>query len=576
MDKGVPVSQAELRSVLQNGENKRTVLLAAALLVLAAVACYANSFGGVFIFDDEEHVINNPAYRQLWPLTDTMFNWRAYMHPLKGLSFALNYAISRHNTWSYHLFNLIVHVIAGLALFGFARRALCLKKLASIAPSAAATPLAFMIALLWVVHPLNTQAVTYIYQRSESMMGMFFLLAMYFFMRAIDEAEPAPGSPFWSTLAVLAAVCSVCSKQVGYAILPLALVFDRTFVAGSFGEALKRRGILYGGFALSWTVMFLLMITAPVTAEVGFDLGITPFGYLVSQAGVILHYLRLSIVPTPLCFDYGWHLASTARDIAPGMAVVVPLFALTAWALWKKHAAGFLGAWFFLILAPTSSIFPIRDLAFENRMYLPLVSVLSLLVVAAARFLPALAGLPGRLLFAGGIVIAAVLGVLTVDRNYDYHSGFAIWQDVIVKRPWHFRGYGNVGFEYYKAGDYARAIEYSKKAIAIKPDNFEGHNILGSSYFVLGRQNEAEKEFLSVLKLKPEAYDVMNNLGFLYHVQGRNAEALQLLLRAKTLMPGASNVRNNLAKVLAAMGDAAGAEKETKEYERLRPLDERR
>ena len=185
----------------------------------------------------------------------------------------------------------------------------------------------------------------------------------------------------------------------------------------------------------------------PEVSWAGFDLPTcTPWQYACSQPGVILHYLRLAVWPDTLCLDYWWPVAKTAGEILPGALVIGGLLAATVWALWRAPAWGFLGAWFFVILAPTSSIMPIVDLAFEHRMYLPLAAVAAAAVCGVfllSRRLP-----PRQVAWAGlalaGLALAA-LAYRTAQRNQDYENMTLMWNQVVALRPENGRALSNLG-----------------------------------------------------------------------------------------------------------------------------------
>ncbi len=152
------------------------------MLALAALAAYANSFRAPFLYDDEPSILDNPTIRLLWPLTGPLTppnegGPAVSGRPLVNLSLAVNYAISGTRPWSYHVFNLAFHIIGGLALFGLVRRTLAQPSVGARL-NALALPTAFAMALLWLVHPLQTESVTFVIQRTESWMGMFYLLTL--------------------------------------------------------------------------------------------------------------------------------------------------------------------------------------------------------------------------------------------------------------------------------------------------------------------------------------------------------------------------------------------------------------
>lgn len=173
----------------------------------------------------------------------TFPNWRVVVNtspggkislhsrPVVMLSFAANYAISGLRPWPFHLTNLVIHIFAGLLLFGIVRRTLRLESMARFAETA--TPLGLVVAIVWTLHPLQTQAVTYVVQRYESLMGMFYLGAMYAFIRAVDTPAQATG---WFTACVASCALAMGCKEVAVSCPLMILLYDRTFVSGSFAR----------------------------------------------------------------------------------------------------------------------------------------------------------------------------------------------------------------------------------------------------------------------------------------------------------------------------------------------------
>jgi len=353
----------------------RAVLIV--LLLAAATAAYYSSFTGVFVLDDHREIENNAHIRRLWPLGDVLVGNRA--RPVFIFTLAVNYALGGLNPVGYHAFNLTIHAFAAMVLFGLVRRTLIGPQVGTryLAP---APYLAFAVALLWVVHPLQTSSVTYVTQRGEVLMGFFYLVVLY----ALSCSAQARWPRLWQGIAIAACAAGMGTKQAMVTAPVAALLYDRVFLAPSFREALCRRPLLYAGLGSTWAVLAVVGAVALSHVSAGFGAtGVSPFEYAVSQPGVILHYLRLALWPHPLCFDYDWPVASTVGEVLPGLMMVGALLAATRFAWRRQPALGYLGAFFFLVLGVTSSVIPISDLAFEHRMYLPLAPVLVLLLLGA-------------------------------------------------------------------------------------------------------------------------------------------------------------------------------------------------
>jgi tetratricopeptide (TPR) repeat protein len=585
--------------------------LAVAAILLAGLAAYSNTFRCPFIFDDKIFV-NQPAAQHLWPIRPLLKAPR----PVAQFTLALSHSLGGE-VWGYHAFNLAVHLLAALTLFGVVRRTLTLPALSRAGgPSPAAdfsrdsTALAFCIALLWALHPLQTESVTYIIQRMESLMGLFYLLTLYCFIRAVSHQDThSPGtatdSPFsgvlvsgwrkkWYAAAVLACALGMGSKEVMGTAPVAVLLYDRTFIAGSFGEALRRRWRFYIALAATWLILTRQIIEAlaPQGKSAGFGVaGVTPFEYARSEPGVILHYLRLAFQPSGLCLDYGWPVARTAGDILPGAFVVGGLLAVTVLALVRQRAWGFIGAWFFLALAPTSSILPIRDLEFDHRMYLPLAAVVAAVVLTAYKVTHM--RLRRGMALALALTPAAALGCLTFQRNQDYRTEVSIWQDTVNKRQDNASAWNNLGAAYFRAGRYDksawcfdRSIELDRnyadpysnrgniylheglcelairdydRAIALKPDFALAYYNRGKARAATGHAAEAVADYDKAISLDPDYADTYYSRGDAYARLGRYDEAIADFDRVIELKPDYATAYNDRANACACLGrfDAA-------------------
>jgi tetratricopeptide (TPR) repeat protein len=616
---------AAARSSLAN--SWRPTVLAAGLIILATVAAYHNSLIGVFAYDDLVAIVENPTIRQLLPIAPVLsppHNGETVSgRPLLNLTLAINYAISGLNVWSYHVTNLAIHVAAALLLFGILRRTFLMPALRDRFGKAA-TPLALAAALIWTVHPLHTESVTYIMQRAESLAGCFYLLTLYGVIRGAapgtvpifarakmglspsasvkasskgtvpffaeygpEQSGSAAGEkgdcpPFWYAAAVLACLLGTACKEILVTAPLMVLLYDRTFLVGSFAEALRRRWGLYMGLAATWGLSAYLVLSTGLIgrqAEMGAP---DAWSYARSQPGVILHYLRLSFWPRPLCFGYAWPVANTFWEIFPGAMVVCLLLAATLWGMARRQAWSFLGAWFLLILAPTSSILPLGQLAFEHRMYLSLAAV-AVLSVAGGYALwdrslprPAVSSFSATVVrwaapTALGAAALLALGYATVARNRDYRSLLAIYQDTVDKRPQNPVARNNLGFALVELEKTVEAIPQYREALRLNADYAEAHNNLGTALAKLGKPEEAIEHFRWALRLKPDFASAHGNLASALDVLGKADEALAHYHEALRLKPDYPHAHYNLGLTLANLGRTDEAIEHYQQALRLKP-----
>ncbi len=568
---------------------------------VAAFAAYSNTFHAPFTFDDLSSVTDNPSILHLWPPWKALsppggWGFTVSGRPVLNYSLAINYAVSGFDVWSYHALNLVIHFLAGLTLFGVVRRTFTRPVLAGHFGERA-WPLALVIAVLWALHPLQTEAVTYMIQRAESLMGLFFLLTVYAFIRSIDSPRPR----LWMSAAVAACLLGVGTKEIAALAPVLVFLYDRTFVSGSFREAWRRHRWRHVALHATWLPLAWLL------AGTGGDRGGTFHfadgsmwvGHGLTQFEAVTRYIWLTFWPHPQVFDYGL-IPPPPLGVAVMWAIpVLSLVAATAVALRRWPVAGFLGAWFFLILAPTSALPAVLQIIVEHRMYLPLAALLALVVGAAGSWLGP------RAATVGGALLAIAAGVLTFQRNKVYESHQALWEDTLAKRPDNARAHNNLGLAYYnlgrvadsiphylesrrldpsmanthynlglalmKAGRGAEAVEPFEEAVRILPYYFNAHLNLGIILMQLGREQEARAHFAEAGRYDPAPAEVYFRLGVSLADLGRWAEAADSYARAVEIDPGQAEAQGNWGVALFHLNSSAAAIEHFNAALRLKP-----
>lgn len=511
------------------------------LIVLAGVLAYANSLSAPFIFDDIDAIRENPTIRALgsaWapPHEGSGVDSR----PVVNLSLALNYAVGGLEVRGYHTANLAIHLLAGLALFGVVRRTLALTG------ESAATSLALVAALLWTLHPLQTESVTAVIQRTESLMGLFYLSTLYGFIRAVAD----PGGRGWQVFSVVACLLGMGTKEVMVSAPLLVLLYDRTFVAGTFRSAWQQRRGYYAALAATWLLLGWLVASSGGArgGAAGTASGLTPWTYALTQCEAIGLYLKLTLWPDPLVLDYGTTVVTDPRQVLPQALLVLALVAGTVTALRRRPAWGFLGAWFLAILAPSSSFLPlVTQTIAEHRMYLPLAAVVVAGVLAAHRWL-------GRAAVLAGLVLAVGFGSLTVLRNQDYRTAISIWEANVRNAPANARGHSNLGLALGAAGRTDEAMVELREAIRLQADLPFAHYNLGLILSRLNRDAEALPLFEEELRLQPAYAPAWCDLGLSLYQLGRREEAVAAYEKALRLQPGFPEALERMGVALASLG----------------------
>lgn len=566
-------------------------------LIAAGITVYANGLGAPFILDDEDTIVRNPFIGAVWPLHEAMrapAQSSAAGRPLISLSFAISRALSGNlSPYGFRIWNLAVLIATALLLAGIVARTIRRTAIDELH----AERLALAAALLWLLHPLNSEVVGYVTQRTESMMGMFYLLTIYAAMRAIDT--PATGRR-WTTIAIVACAAGMACKESMVTAPLMVLLYDRVFGAGSIAAALKQRRWLYAGLAATWVLLLLLNVSAPRSGSAGFATATPVATYLMNQGVMIVTYLKLAIFPYPLIIDYGRTAPIALENALPYLLAVSLLAIAVAWTWTRHRVAAFLGTAFFVTLAPTSSVVPIAtEVGAERRMFLPLMALMILLVLSLRRWAP-------RYAIAIAIALSIAFGALTFARNFDYYDHVALWQSVVDHHP-HGRAHYNLaialkaagrddeaiahydaalpgepsayyalGFEASQAGRYADALINLQEFLRLRPVDVAAPKawlLRGEALVRLGRLEEADAAFRSALQLAPGFADALGQLADVQFNREQYAGAIETYREYLALLPNSVNARHSLGLALALSGRETEAVAEFAAAVALRPGD---
>lgn len=527
---------------------QKTALCAAVVVVLACAA-YSNSFRVPFIFDDKTSIQDNPSIRQLWPLWPVLFprvSSTVVGRPLLNLSLALNYAWGGTDVWGYHASNLGVHILAGMLLFGVVRRTLCLPTMPAYVQRDAGG-LALAVALIWTIHPLQTESVTYVVQRAESLQGLFYFGMLYCLIRG---ATVTRGNWRWYAGALCATALGMATKETMFTGPIMALAYDRVFLSRSLAEMFRKRGGLYLGLAATWGLLAALMLeSGGRLGTAGFGRGMRSWDYAMTQFGAIAGYLRLSFWPHPLIFDYGMKVARSPDEIIPPALLIAALLTGTVVALWRWPWFGFLGFWVFLILAPTSSIVPlVTQTIAEHRMYLPLAGIVALAVMLAYLSLRRISGLIARdgpsadklqRLLCGATLagVAILFVVMSFQRNHDYRTETALWESQIARGSANGRVYYSLGSLYLRDNDPTRAIAAFDKSLELEPRSFIALFNRGGAHAQLEQYEEAVSDFDQALRLNRDSLHAYCSRGEAHEKLQHYAESYRDYSQAVNLDP---------------------------------------
>ncbi|CAN5579498.1 hypothetical protein BH10PLA1_BH10PLA1_22400 [soil metagenome] len=518
-------------------------LIAPVLIVLAVVYAYSNAYKGLFFFDDQLAIVANPSIRTLWPIWTPMVagnDGSTAGRPLVGLSFAINYAIDGLNPRGYHVGNVGLHAMSALVLWDILRR--LLRRL----NHPAAAEIALATALIWATHPLLTDAVTYIVNRTEVLMALFVLLTIDMFLRALESAHPRR----WLALSIACNIAAAMSKEVGVMAGPIVLMIDALVISCSWTASWRLRWGYYAALLSVWILPPLLLASISIASHTGNSDRVSAWQYLMMQSQIIPMYLRLSFWPHPLVICYvDWPVPTSIVQVLPQMLCVAGLVLLTAYFAIRRRAVALFGIWFFLILAPSSSFIPIAsEPAGERRMYLPLAAIVLATILLVNRFLQRVSSSAMMRAVMLAIVVFG-LGQLTLYRNEDYTSDLAMWADTVHWRPGNPRAQNYLAAALMDRGDFAGALECVDRALNVAPGFLAAVERRGLIMCNLGRWDEAMQIFNKAVLMNPKDPVPQAYVALVLMNQGHADQANAIWDEILRQHPGDVTVKEMIAKV---------------------------
>jgi tetratricopeptide (TPR) repeat protein len=520
------------------------VWVALGLSLLFSFIAYGPALNGEFLFDDS--YLPFLALDQRAPLQA----WLG-VRPLLMFSYWLNYQAAGLEPFAYHATNVVLHAFGALLIWLIARR---LLRASGEQDQKRTDLLAGFAGALFLLHPVQTEAVAYVAGRSEALSVLLFLAAFAVFLYRPDQ-DIRFGHAF-AVLALFGAACTV--KEHTITLLPLLLLADFYFktpfrLSGIIGNyRLYLPAVLLGALA----VTAVLKLLAGSDSSIGFRIKeFTWYEYFFTQLQVIWTYLRLYILPVDLNGDYMYPVSRSILE--PGTllgGIGLAVLAILAWMYRRKYPLASFGFFaFLLLLSPTSSFMPIKDLAAERRLYLPFLGLL----LITLEFLRRWRASPS--LLAGALVLTALAaGALTYSRSQVWSHPLAFWSDVVEKSPNNARAHFQLGFAQWQAGQCSSAAaSYAKVASLQAPDD----RLLvdwGLALDCLNRPDEAAEKLRQAAALRPGGLPYAQ-IGMIYGKRGRNAEALAALEQAEKLDPGFDMTYVYRGNIYLNQGDAAAA-----------------
>ena len=553
------------------------------LLGLGAVV-YSNTFWCSFHFDDKSSIIDNAGIRDIHHLQDI---WNCLPRRfLLYLSLALNYHCHQLDVFGYHLFNLTVHLLTAVLVWWLVLLTLSTPALKGDKISLHANTIALLAGLVFVSHPVQTEAVTYIVQRAASMAALFYILTLCLYVKSryLQENQLTPGLwKYYYAGSLIAAVMAMFCKETAITLPLMILFYEYSFL--KIGKTLNWKYLtpfLLMLFIIPLTMLFTESAKIQPAQDAGAqnDPGILPWHYLLTQWRVMVTYVRLSFLPLNQNLDYDYPIS---RSLFEGPALMSFLF-LTIVLFWarrlfsKYRLVSFSIFWFFLTLLPESSFLPIKDVIFEHRLYLPLAGY-AMFLVSGAYYLLGKNNMRAMVIML--TMIVACNSVLTFERNKVWKDEITLWDDAVRKSPHKARPHNNRGLIYnglgqpgkalsdyneaieinpryaaaylnrgvvrYQQGDLNGALSDFSKAIQLNPGYAGGYGNRGHIYDQQGDLNRALSDFNKALEIDPETAWFYTKRGIIDYKQGRPAQALSDFSKALQINPDDADARNNRA-----------------------------
>jgi tetratricopeptide (TPR) repeat protein len=526
-------------------------------LALLVILIYANTIGSPFIFDSRNNIESNPHIRiskiTLNDLTEAAFKSPAKQRPLSNISFALNYYLHGYNTVGFHVVNILIHISTGFLLYLFVKTTFGTPALRSRYGNY--MWISFFTAAVWMVHPLQTQSVSYIVQRMNSLAAMFYILSILLYARFRLSRQQRKKWWLFSGC-ILAGIMALSSKQTAATLPVFIIVYEWYFFRNLDLKWLKNHILLLTGCLLLAAVIALALLGSnPLDGILEGYKGrdFTPTQRLLTESRVVIFYLSQLLWPHPsrLNLDHDFALSNSLLDpmtTSFSIFTIAALIGLAVATARKQRLLSFCIVWFFGNLVIESSIVAL-EIIFEHRVYLPSMMFSLIVVMVVYRWVKP-TWLQAVLLCA----MVTVGAVWTYERNAVYSDRITFWQDCVDKSPRKARPYNNLGVALADQGYHDEALKKYRKALQIDPHYQDPVANIGLSMAEQGKMEESITQFLKALEMNPKDYKTLNNLGASLIVVDRHAEAVQYLSEAITLDPYYAQAHNNLGVGLQHQG----------------------
>jgi tetratricopeptide (TPR) repeat protein len=542
------------------------------------ILAYSNTLQVPFVFDDEQNIQTNAAIR----LTEFDFAglWAAAfespgVRPVASASFALNYLVGGYDVAGYHVLNLAIHLANGILVYLLALQ--ILRQLDSLPgqklPRVRGDPTSLMslfAALIFVAHPLQTQAITYVVQRMTSLAVVFYLTSLLLYI--LGRARSGP----WKRWALFGAafasgVLALGSKQIAATLPVIVLLYEWYFPRDLSGPWFKKNSKVFAGLAVLLALIGFAYLAGHPSALSFENREFTASERVLTQFRVIIFYITLLLYPAPSRLSLT-HFFPTSHSFLDPPTTILSLFAIVGLLVLAVRLArsqrllSFCLLWFFIHLAIESS-FVSLEMVYEHRLYLPMFGF-ALAVTYALAFPMAK---HRAWAVALGAVVVASLGTATYLRNRVWQDPVTLWSDVVSKGPQDHRAQNNLGAALEKRGKADTAIHHFQAAVQIKPNYARAHNNLGVALETQGEREEAIRHYREAVRIAPGYSEAHTNLALALETQGDHEAALRHFSEALRLSPNYAKAHYSLGVTLVAAGRVGEAIQHFSEAVRIHP-----
>ena len=530
-------------------------LLSAIILCCVGIIIYSNTFHSSFHFDDTGFIVENVSIRYLADLKAIWNYWASRF--ITFLTFAVNYQINGLNVFGYHLVNLTIHIGSSIGVFWLTLLILSTPNIKDEPISKHSLPIALFTGLIFLSHPIQTESVTYIFQRASCLAGFFYILSVCLYLKSrLLQQENKPSSG-WYILSLVFCLLAMLTKE-NTLTLPL-MIFLCEFCF--FKKRRYRYTIAF--LILLPIVPILLVLTKSVLSrdvETLITHGTYPeFYYFLTQFRIMSTYIRLSFIPIHQNLEYDYPLIKTFFDASALTSILaLAIIFISSIKLFNRYRLISFGIfWFFITILPESSLIHVKkDVIFEHWLYLPLVGYSLFLVTTAYQLL-------GKKGFKSMVIVLLILvacySSLTYARNFIWKDEITLWNDTVRKSPQAPRPYIILGLAYGDKGDYDKAISNYNKAIQLIPNNAHPYNGRGLAYAAKGDYDQAISDYNKSIRLDPGYAEPYNNRGVSYAAKGDYDKAISDYDKAIQLIPTLAHAYNNRGVAHVVKGNFAQA-----------------